>query len=655
MKKHLYTILLLAPCFLPGVLQAQPTRHALLIAIGNYAPNSGWPNLASARDADLMHNTLLLQGFSKENIHILLDSAATLNGIEQALHKLVTEAQSGDAVLIHFSGHGQQVSDNNNDESDGYDEAMVPYDSPMHFQTGKYEGERLLRDDVLGQYVKSLRNRLGVAGSILVLLDGCHSGTGLRGDAGAAVRGTDQPMASQKYKDTHRKLPTDLNAVMEGENPENTAIGAPVVAFFAASAHEANYESRDEKGQRIGSLTYAFCKAFAKAKPSTTYRVLFDQIKTEIYSHATLQNPQAEGALDRRVLDGQITGYPAHFEVKAIADARTVLVSAGQLSGLTEASELAFYPIGTYDTIRARPLALGVVESVEPLESVVGLSQAVEPKTLNGAWVFLRSQAWQPGTLRVQVDLPDGARADSVLAALKRWRRVILVEKEGDFLINNCARKPNSICLNARGQSAERMLSGASSQPNQVGATVVQALSDLAMANFLRGLSLEDDALRVRLAVVPQRTSADTISATLTFRAYKDTVALRVTNTGSVGCYYTLIDIQPDGRINVALPEIGRTIADYFLKPGAARQFDISWFSPPTGTEVFKLIASREPLDLRPVVQTRGRSTRGKPSLNVLETLLAQRYDTSNSTLNRGPAQIAPGGVSVTTLVIQVE
>jgi len=657
MKKLSYhhCLLVLAACAIPCLLQAQPARRALLIAVGNYPSASGWSNLASGRDADLLRGVLIQQGFPEKNIHILRDTSATLAGIEKSLQKISAQSQPGDAVLIHFSGHGQQVADNNCDEADGYDEALVPYDSPMRFQAGQYEGERLLRDDELGQHIKILRQRLGPSGSVLVLLDACHSGTGLRGDAGAAVRGTDQLMADKKYQDAHRKMPTDLNALMEGDEPEKTAKGAPVVAFFAASAHEANYESRDEQGKRIGSLTHAFCKAFAKAKPSTTYRVLFDQIKTEINSHATLQNPQAEGALDRRVLDGQIAGCPAHFEVKMVADSRTVLISAGQLSGLTESSELAFYPIGTHDTAQVRPLAMGTIESAHPLESVVVMKQPVDPKALNGAWVFLRSQAWQAGALRVRVELPDGVRSDSVLAALKRWRRVMLVEKEGDFFVNNCANKPNTVCLNARGQTAERVLSGTDSQPNQVGAAVVQALSDLAMANFLRGLSLEDEALRARLGVIPQRRPADTVSATLRFRAYKDTVALCVTNIGQSGCYYTLIDIQPDGQINVALPEPGHTVADYYLKPGAMRQFDFSWFAPPTGTEVFKLIASREPLDLRPVVQSRGATVRGLAQPNILESLLAQRYDTSNSLLSRGAVQLAPGGVTVTTLVVRVE
>ena len=642
-------------CAFSSLLQAQSTRRALLIAVAEYAPGSSWPALASARDADLLRGVLLRQGFAEKDIHTLRDSAATLAGIEQALKMLVEQTQPGDALLIHFSGHGQQVADDNGDEADGYDEALVPYDSPMRFQAGVYEGERLLRDDALGKHIRSLRQRLGPSGSVLVLLDACHSGTGLRGDAGAAVRGTDQPMADANYQSAHRSLITDRNTVAEGAEPEKAIRGASVVAFFAASAHEANYETRDETGQRIGSLTYAFCKAFAAAQPNSTYRGLFDQIKMMISSRATLQNPQAEGSLDRRVLDGKISGCPSHFEVKAVADPRTVLLSAGLLSGLTEGAELAFYPIDTRDTAGIRPTALGIVQSVDPLECVVALQQPVVPNTFNGAWAFLRSQAWRAGGLRVRVELPEGACADSVLAALTRWHRVTLVEKEGDFQVTSCAGKPGSICLNARGQSAERVIAGAASQPNRVGAAVVKALSDLAMANFLRALSLDDEALRARLSIIPQRGTADSLSATLIFRANKDTVLLRVVNSGRTGCYYTLMDIQSDGQIVVALPEQGRTAADYYLKPGAARQFDFITFAPPTGTEVFKLIASREPLNLNPVLQTRGGSVRGLAQPNILETLLAQRYDTANTPLSRGVVHLAPGGVTVTTLVVRVE
>jgi hypothetical protein len=653
MKKHCFSTFLCL--FLPVLLISQPTRHALIIAVGNYPTDSGWSNLASGRDAALLQGVLLKQGFSENNIHILRDSEATHSGINDALQTLVSAVQPDDVVLIHFSGHGQQITDDNRDEADGYDEALVPYDSPMRYRAGKYEGERLFRDDMLGHHISLLRNRLGPNGTILVMLDACHSGTGLRGSMNVGVRGTDQPMASQAYQHKINSLPMDQNQFLEEFEPGETSIGAPVIAFFAASAHEANLESRDEQGQRIGSLTHAFCKAFAQIQPFTTYRVLFEQIKMEMYSQATTQNPQAEGALDRRVLNGQIIVQPTHFEVKTIADKKTLIISAGQLKGVSESSELVFFPAGTYDTAQAQPLSIGVVESADLLESIVVLEKPVEPRDMIGALAYLRSQSWHADILRVKVALPDGHRKDSILAALIKWPRVQLEGTDFDYLISNCTNKNNTICVQARGQSLDYVLSVEESRPNKAGLAVTEALSNLAIANFLRGLTINDEALQVKLDIIPFRKSLDSTLPTMKYHVYEDTVALRVTNTGLTACYYTVLDIQPDGQVNVILPQPGRTAADYFLQPGATSMVGVSWFTPPTGVEVFKIIASREPIDLRAVVKTRGMSVRGKAHPNMVETLLAFRYDNSNMEQTRAVKQLAPGNISVTTLAVRIE
>ncbi len=653
MKEHHSFRLLLAFSLLPTLVLAQSNRHALLIAVGNYAPKSGWGPLASCRDAELIRNTLQIQGFESNNIQTLRDSEATRQGIDLAIQNLNTRVHPGDAVLLHFSGHGQQVADDNGDEPDGYDEAFVPYDSPMQFQAGAYEGANLLRDDALGQYILQLRKHLGPTGVLLVLIDACHSGTGARAETGASVRGSNVVMASAKYQQAHRSTNADPNGLEENKT-EKTQQGAPVVAFFASSAHEVNYESRDENGQRVGAMSNAFFKAISKAKSTTTNRALFDQIKTEMYSHVTLQNPQAEGALDRRVLDGRIAGCPDHFEVKSVEDANTVLVAAGQLSGLTESAELGLYPIGTFDTSQVAALAIGKITAADPMECIVTLNRPTAAKLTEGAWVFLRSPAWSIGDLRVQVDLPQNTRSDSVLAALRRWQRVITVEKNSDFIITQCSKKANCLCVNARGQSAERIISDISTQPSQIGAAVMQALSELAMANFLRGLTMNDPALQLRMTITPERVDLNTNTASMHFRANKDTVDINIINSGTVGCYYTLIDILSDGQIQVILPNPGQTAADYYIRPGASQSFRFL-FTPPLGVEVFKLISCREPIDLRVVLQTHGTSTRGSHKANLLETLLAQRYDTSSRNSTRGAVQLAPGSMSVATVAVQVE
>ena len=88
--------------------------------------------------------------------------------------------KAGDQVVFHFSGHGQQVWDDSGDEIDQLDEALVPYDSPKQYKASTNEGQYLLRDDELSILLNKIRNKLGAKGSLLVLMDACHSGTATR-------------------------------------------------------------------------------------------------------------------------------------------------------------------------------------------------------------------------------------------------------------------------------------------------------------------------------------------------------------------------------------------------------------------------------------------------------------------------------------------
>ena len=332
---------------LPGnvhiALAADPPKSALLVAIGNYPESSGWPQISSLNDVGIIKKALLKQGFAEGDIHVLTDENATKTGIEQAIQQfLVTTAKPGGVAYFHFSGHGQQVADNNGipDELDGYDEAIVPINSPLNFQEGVYEGENLIRDDELGQLMDEVRRKLGPKGNLLVVLDACHSGTGTRGIAKA--RGTQTKMASATYQAGNAKTGKDLSG-MDGGGEIHERNLAPKVEFFGAAAHQLNFETQDDDKNGVGSLSYAFSKKFAAATPSTTYRGLFEQIKLEMATKAPSQNPQVEGSLDQQIMGGQILGAPSFYRVAAWNDPVSVTVEAGWLHGIQNGAVLGFY------------------------------------------------------------------------------------------------------------------------------------------------------------------------------------------------------------------------------------------------------------------------------------------------------------------------
>lgn len=81
-------------------------------------------------------------GFTDADITLLLDDGKntepTMANILAAIKKLATEARTGDACFVHYSGHGCSIRDDDGDEADGKDEALCPVD---------YQKSGVLRDD----------------------------------------------------------------------------------------------------------------------------------------------------------------------------------------------------------------------------------------------------------------------------------------------------------------------------------------------------------------------------------------------------------------------------------------------------------------------------------------------------------------------------
>jgi hypothetical protein len=158
---------------------ATAAKKALLVGVGDYqnmpavATNSGeYLDLKGPEnDVRALKETLISQyGFMESDIKTLLDSQATRANINKAFTDwLVNETQEGDLALFYFSGHGATINDENGDESDGFDEALLPYDIDLT------KGAPMIIDDEFGEWLRKLDNR-----KVVVLMDSCYSGGALR-------------------------------------------------------------------------------------------------------------------------------------------------------------------------------------------------------------------------------------------------------------------------------------------------------------------------------------------------------------------------------------------------------------------------------------------------------------------------------------------
>lgn len=239
--KQLFTLIFLT---LFVTAHAQEKR-ALLIGIGDYPTELGWNKIHGHNDIGIIKNTLIQQGFPVENIRALINAEASYDNIVKHMQQLLHSAKQGDIIYIHFSGHGQRITDCDEDETDGLDEAWIPYDAHRLYLKDVYEGEKHITDDYLNEYLTQLRQAIGGNGKIVVIADACHSGSGSRGDNDAYKRGS--------------------RDIFEIPNPVVTSVRKtnPVEWLFVAAckSYQTNYEYKDEHGHYYGSLSYSISKS----------------------------------------------------------------------------------------------------------------------------------------------------------------------------------------------------------------------------------------------------------------------------------------------------------------------------------------------------------------------------------------------------------
>lgn len=262
------------------------TKRALIVGIGDYPVESGWCKIHGDKDVSLIANALTQRGFSPNNIKCLINENATKKNILKSFNLLIKQAQQNDFLYIHFSMHGQQIIDVDGDEADGLDEAIIPFDAKKTYSKGVYEGKNHLIDDELFKYLTSLREKVGKFGSILVVMDACHSGD--------ATRGKSNDMDSIVIRGT-----SDIFYAI----PEKSYVPHPLkplewVVISATQSYENNYEYK-LYGEYFGSLSYAIKLVLNDLSGKEDFLDIFNRIqkkREEMNVARYPQRPMIEGS-----------------------------------------------------------------------------------------------------------------------------------------------------------------------------------------------------------------------------------------------------------------------------------------------------------------------------------------------------------------------
>jgi len=244
----------------------------LSIAINDY-PKTNRKLKGAINDSRLWSGWFASRGWEVET---LWNQEATSQQILAAIERMMRQAQAGDRLAIHFSGHGTQVVDAGGDEVDSLDECYCPWDVT---EKGP------IRDD---QLFNLFQMRSGGV-QLYLIADCCHSGSLHRG-----------PKAVVRY------LPLTEKSGRRSKSRREPAAARTAGLLLAASREDEQARETSFRGQSFGVFTHAALQTLQSMPPKSTHRQWLEAIRKAV--RPSQQTPELIG--NRQLMDESIFGGP---------------------------------------------------------------------------------------------------------------------------------------------------------------------------------------------------------------------------------------------------------------------------------------------------------------------------------------------------------
>lgn len=571
LKMKLLLIFLL--CTFSVFSQKKDRKKALLIGIGEY--ENDWTKLAGDADMELMKETLLYQDFHLENIKSLKNQEAKKKPIETAFEKLILDTKKNDIVVIFFSGHGKQIPDqkNGDEKEDGLDEALVPYDSES-----QKDNKTLVIDDQIGEWIEKLKTNVGSKGHILLILNSCHSGTGAKGD-----KIENKTYQTMKYDFMDKVSPTQN-------------IGK-FVAFEASTSGRRTFQIETPDKKSYGALTYATAMAFENIKQNTSYATFFQQIENIMYGKGG--NPFCEddlGSSHEKVLDGEVKEQTLSYQIKKVFNNRYKILG-GYLENINIGAGFNFGKNKTKGDFI--PVAKGVVVESNAFDSIIEIKEGNIPDEYAGIIGIQTEQNF--GNFKVAVQFKsfkNKALQKSLEEVIAHKSTIVTTTETPDLEILD---EKDSLNINS---FPEAFFHWKIKKEGAFQQETINKIIDFGRAKIIAELKVDNPYYKAAISykhAINKKVNdkwvstiyGDTTQHSIVFDTSQQGL-FTIKNTGNETFYFTLLDIQPDGIINVTLPNEKQMWVEDDLKlmSGEEKSFPIGKPSKPYGLEMYKVILS---------------------------------------------------------------
>jgi hypothetical protein len=228
-------------------------NSALLIGINYTGTNNEL--YGCINDTNSINSLISDKNFKK--ISILTDNTVkkpNRNNILAEFQNLLINSQSGDVLLLFYSGHGSYILDKNNNEKTGNDQLIVPCDL-----------NGILDDELKNIIQLNLKKDV----TLIALFDCCHSGSILD--------------LKYQYMDS-----LDKNNFTENIN-ESETVGNVIMISGCNDVQTSSDAYINKKNQ--GAMTWAFLEAF-KSEKNITWRNLLIKMRDLLKKSRFSQLPQ---------------------------------------------------------------------------------------------------------------------------------------------------------------------------------------------------------------------------------------------------------------------------------------------------------------------------------------------------------------------------
>ncbi len=622
-------------------------KLALLVGIDDYKYISDLRG--TVNDVKNM-KALLVESFGfpddEQHIRVLTNSEATRDAIINAIEEhLIAKATKDSIVVFHYSGHGSQLKDpEGGDETDGWDETLVAYDSGH----ADPHPNRDITDDEINELLQKLTDKTP---NVTLIFDSCHSGTASRGSGLARTAAPDMRPAPKR----EHTLAGSTRAVSQRKNdlrPENSRYAL----ISGSKAEELSYELNVD-GQSHGAMTWHLADQIRRVGENATYKDVMDVVKARVSAKYPVQHPQLEGPGEDQFVFGNKGLATAPFIKASPVDGNLITLAAGQVHGVTKGSVYEVYPPGTKSFVTDRKsIAQAQVTAVDITTSMAKITQGAVDKPASRA--VEREHYWPDVTLDVYFKDANKSKAvKEIKAKLSEFEHINSVDTESgyDLLI----REDDGSIITEAGDPTEISPRVAVTDPDAV-SRVVKQVEHWAMWFNTLGIENQQPELGVEFEIKIAEGARDS-ARRLADREVDLTLmegeqfTIKVTNKSPQNLYIALLDLSSDGSVDVLYPVGGQ---QEFVAPDKTWSKRLETFVPKgydSVRDVLKLIATSNFADFNFLKQhavPRGQkleNTRGG-SRNPLEQLLAS----AALGTTRGTKEVEPKDWATVDRVLEV-